>query len=539
MKKLIVTLVSLLILTLVIVGCGGGVQTQTTSTPTASNIQATSSLTVSKYGGTLRVITAAVPVSPIGMPSETLGPSLESMKWAEEGPLIQLPDGKLGYKLAESAEYDMSPDNSGITIHLKKGIKFHDGTDFNAQAMKWNLDRLIEKGLYGGTTNWKSWDVIDPYTVRISYKEWRNSMFTDMMEGTMSFMVSPTAFEKNGIEWMRWNMVGTGPFKQVNFERDASLALTRWENYWQSGKPYLDGVKLIYITDEMTAIATMQSGAADVLMGASAKQAYDLNSAGFKVISRVEGTTALIPDSANPDSPWSNPKVREAAEYAIDKQNLAKTYGYGFWQPAYQIASPIIKPIYDPNYPGRKYNVEKAKQLLSEAGYPNGFKSKLIAQNTVNRDILVSIQADLAKVGIQVDLDMPETAKFNEYMFGSGWSNGLLYTSLFDSMNMNNSLVFYFAEAPLGSCFKVLQRPTGFQQLLIDSMHAPLADPTVPVGDPAKIKNIVNTIFNNVMAIPLYHGASISVTTSKVNDTGFYEQFRSWAFTPENIWLSK
>jgi len=94
-----------------------------------------------------------------------------------------------------------------------------------------------------------------------------------------------------------------------------------------------------------------------------------------------------VPDSANADSPWSNIKVRQAAEYAIDKIAIARALGYGFKTEAYQLPSPS-NPAYNPNLTGKRlYDLAKAKALLAEAGYPNGFKTKIIAQTGGNLDI--------------------------------------------------------------------------------------------------------------------------------------------------------
>ena len=93
----------------------------------------------------------------------------------------------------------------------------------------------------------------------------------------------------------------------------------------------------------------------------------------------MEDNFHLIPDTANPDSPWANQKVREAVEYAIDREGIAKALGYGYWQAPYQIP-PRASSAYDSNFTlGRKYDLEKAKQLLAEAGYPDGFKMTIIS----------------------------------------------------------------------------------------------------------------------------------------------------------------
>jgi peptide/nickel transport system substrate-binding protein len=218
-----------------------------------------------------------------------------------------------------------------ITLHLFKGVKFHDGTDFNAQAVKWNLDKSMAPGStnIGSTTAWKSIEVIDDYTVRINLKSRQNTLVRTFADG-ISFSVSPTAFQKNGADWMNYNMVGTGPFIQKDFQRDVSLTFTRNPNYWERGKPYLDGVQILYVTDTMTQEALFKSGGADILQCANDFMASRMQTAGFKVIAQPSTGSTLVPDSMNADSPWSKLKVRQAAEFAIDKESIVKAFDMAF-----------------------------------------------------------------------------------------------------------------------------------------------------------------------------------------------------------------
>jgi len=142
----------------------------------------------------------------------------------------------------------------------------------------------------------------------------------------------------------------------------------------------------------------------------------------------------LVPDSKNPDSPYSKKGVREAIEYAIDKVSMAKTMGYGLMDAAYQMAVPSSAG-YNRDYKGRSYNPARAKQLLAEAGYANGFKTKIILQSSViYRDAATAIQGYLAAVGIDVQLDVADSARFYSLTWdtsGKGvWKDSMILSNM-------------------------------------------------------------------------------------------------------------
>lgn len=444
MKKSLIPVAILLIIAFIITGCSTNSSTTTpattpttpamTTTPTETtpiitnptattpNTTPTATQTVvpttppaatgaQQYGGTLRWVSSADPTTPIGMPSLTSGGSVFSMQLSEQFLLKEQIDGSLTPNLATSYDVVSDPANASITFHLRQGVKFSDGTDFNAQAVVWNLQQVKAGGFNNATAQfWKGFDVLDDYTVRVDLTTWQNRMIRSFADGD-AFMVSPTAYQKNGVDWMSWNMVGTGAFNQTNFQRDVSLTTAKNPSYYEQGKPYLDGVQLLYVSDAMTAEALFKSGGADIITCYTSKQASELSANGYNMISQLGGATVLAPDSMNADSPWSNLQVRQAAEYAIDKVGITKSLGYGYTQPAYQLNS-SASPAYDANLVSRTYDVAKAKQLLTAAGYPNGFKTSLIdAFPGSGNDECTAIQANLAAIGIQADLQFPQAAQ--------------------------------------------------------------------------------------------------------------------------------
>jgi peptide/nickel transport system substrate-binding protein len=195
-------------------------------------------------------------------------------------------DGTLLPRLVTSYEVDANLKTPSITFHLRKGVKFHDGSDLNAKAVKWNLDSQIKESLFSSPRYWASVDIIDDYTIKIPLKVWRNSLMPAFAVN-MVYMVSPTAYEKNGIDWMRWNMVGTGPFKHVDFKRDVSVTTEKSPNYWNSGKPYLDGVQYLFVADEMTRVALFKAGGGDILnTNRNGRLAAEFQALGYKILTQ-------------------------------------------------------------------------------------------------------------------------------------------------------------------------------------------------------------------------------------------------------------
>jgi peptide/nickel transport system substrate-binding protein len=559
MKKLLVVTLVLVVCTIFLTACGSSSPTPTgpaTTSPvstvaskttppltTTASIAPTSAAptttaakpgastpaapTLSKYGGILKTIEARAPGTPIGVIWETAAAN-PCMQVSMEPLFKEQIDGTLDPLLATSYEYDTSITSPSITLRFRKGIKFQDGTDFNAQAAKWNFEQeKTSAGGAGGTRYWKSFDIIDDYTVKVNLTQYRNSIMPFYATNSL-YMVSPTAMEKNGIEWLRWHMVGTGPFTQTDFQRDVSLTAARNANYWNTGKPYLDGVQYLFVADEMTRLALFKSGGADVLnTNSNGRVALDLQSQGFKLASQINGIFALIPDGGNSDSPWANAKARMAVEHAIDKEAIARTFGYGFNQAAYQMPSPKNK-AFVPTLEGRKYDTAKAKQLLTEAGFPNGFKSKIIAPNTADRNIIVALQSYLDKVGIQVELEFPEPAKYNEYQTIS-WKNALLFATIGENANYNVTFG-YMLGIPLPN-FKSMKQPTNWPELYNAVMLTPQVDPKLQ-------QKAIQAVYDEATLLPMLYTSDIWALKSSVQDTGYGTRSRS-SWNPEDAWLSK
>jgi len=236
----------------------------------------------------------------------------------------------------------------------------------------------------------------------------------------------------------------------------------------------------------------------------------------------------LFPDSANADSPWANVKVRQAVEYAVDKEAIARTFGYGFWKAAYQLPNPDSQ-AYVSTITARKYDVAKARQLLAEAGFPNGFKTKIIAQNTVNKDIIVALQSYLGKIGIQVELDFPEPAKFVEYQQGT-WKNALIYAQVGQSPNYNQTFGFSFASPRTN--YKSLKNPDKWFDLMNETNSAPAMDPKI-------MQKLTQVLYEDTTVIPISYATAMWVVKDGVQDSGIGTRGGTPYWNAENVWKSK
>jgi ABC-type transport system substrate-binding protein len=342
-------------------------------------------------------------------------------------------------------------------------------------------------------------------------------------------IISKAAFDKNGKAWMRKNPVGTGPFKFVSFTPDVSIKFVRNPDYWVEGKPYLDGIECVMVADPMTQKMTMAVGEADMVVGVMAKDAADFAAMGLKVQVAMYDAFGLVPDTANADSPWANQKVREAVEYAIDREGIAEAFGYGYWQAPYQIPT-RASLAYDPDFTlGRKYDPEKAKQLLAEAGYPDGFKTSIITMPTLDKNILLAAQADLAEVGIQADLDIPEIGRWATYMGDhTSWPKG---AALFQFAGIGLDAV-----GGLQFLFNMFGQNWLRTPELTQAYQAALSSPT---PDVKLIRAVTDMITEDALLIPICENGVGSATQPYVMDTGFLERGSTVQWNPEDAWLNK
>lgn len=295
-------------------------------------------------------------------------------------------------------------------IRLRKGVTFSNGEPFNASSVKYTLERVIDqkRKLYDRAVWHKiidRVDIIDNYTVRIITKTPYPVLVKRL--STKAPMIPPQYTEEKGDAEYGEHPIGTGPYKLVSWKRGEEIILTRRDDYWGS-LPAIKTLHFRIIPEQAVAQAELISGGIDVFTNLPADQAATVKKSKratiYAPITKRIYFLVLDGDGRGGPTPFQNLKVRQAVYHAIDRQTLADVVDRGFSK----VANGMIFERsfgYDPSIKNLEpeYNPEKARQLLAEAGYPNGFKAQF--SGYVGKTVMEAVQGYLRKVGIETTLN--------------------------------------------------------------------------------------------------------------------------------------
>ncbi len=343
-------------------------------------------------------------------------------------------DMKLQNVLAEG--YSVSEDGKVYTVKLRQGVKFQDGSDFDASAVKANLDRASNPDShlkrYNLYKNIASTQVADPLTVKITLKA-PFSAFINILAHPATAMISPAALKKYGKD-IGFHPVGTGPYQFETWNQTDFVKVAKFPGYWQKGLPKLDSITWRPVVDNNTRAAMLQTGEANFAFPVPFEQAAKLEKDPKLALVATPSIMQRYISMNVTQKPFDNPKVREAINYAINRQALVKVAFSGYATPATGVVPPAIE--YAQAYQPWPYSPAKAKALLKEAGYPDGFTTTLWSSHnhSTARKVLQFTQQQLAQVGIKVQvtaMDAGQRAAQVEgkdqkqsgvRMFYTGWS---------------------------------------------------------------------------------------------------------------------
>ena len=345
--------------------------------------------------------------------------------------------GELTPGLATS--WEASADGTSYTFHLRNDVTFHDGTPFNADAVKYTFDSIMDPNLKSLTAigylgPYDNTEVVDPYTVTVHFSE-PYAAFPNTVSTTPLAPVSPTAAEALGpIEFAR-APVGTGPFKFTAWQQQVSMTFERnpaynWPIgvYQHAGPAYLDGFTVNFIPEASTLTGSLESGQLTIADGIPPQdiQGFQENPEFQVLLPAVPGSPQILPLNAA-KFPTDDLAVRQAINYAIDTETIVDTLFFGTLKPA---KGPLAASTWSYNPAVEQYfpfDPEMASQLLEQAGWTSGsggvlqkggqpLELEYITTSGQAGDVAELVQAYLSQVGFKVNLQILEYAATAELM---------------------------------------------------------------------------------------------------------------------------
>lgn len=377
-----------------------------------------------------------------------------------EAPIRISDDGQFEPWLAES--WEVGPEAKSVTLKIRQGIMFHNGREMTVDDVVWSANRAIDQTLghhlgdrFATATGAEK---VDDTTLVINYSEPTHSA----LDGIARLFIFPQEADAE----IATIPVGTGPFKYEEWVPGDHLTLVKNEDYWQEGKPLLDKVVIKPIPDDQARMVNLLAGAIDLLGRVPLADIELLDQApDVYTITQPPGFSfdAFIFNVTAP--PFDNTQVRQAMNYMVDrdKMNALAYHGQGTmttlpWGPQSWAYPKDLENYYT-------YDPEKAKALLAEAGYPDGFDAQMVIRGTggVALDTAQIYQEDLAKIGVNLEVLPTELPQYWPILFDSQFQ---VVSHATGEATVDPSGVFISAACcrPFRSFFKITEDTTWFPE---------------------------------------------------------------------------
>lgn len=443
-------------------------------------------------------------------------------------------DGEIEPWLLES--YEEVPEENKIVFHIRPDVKFTDGTPLDAEAVIWNMQTNMDskKKKFNCDLEFVK---VDDLTVELKLSQWDNSLIDWFTYSSGGYMGSPThikSFSKPEECYM--SPVGTGPYKLVSYDNDVKLVFEKNEDYW--GTTHLDGIEIYLFSDVATITAAMQTGEIDVVMGADADCSETMIKEGYKWVSRELSTGNSITfarvTSNNPELPTYDLKVRQALAYAVDFDEIVKPYsGKGTYVRTNQWQN-RTSWAFNEDVKGYPYDPEKAKSLLAEAGYADGFDldAYVVATNTTSKQIVEMMQAYWSQIGVNLKINLIEQTVMNEKTM-TGWNGLVIGGSAGESKNAVNWMNAYTEGSGVRYECDNLDIPElreiGERALQATDRESMTAD----------LKEMQKVMIDDYCALmPIFANSKDTFTKDYVYDT-YLGYYHSSQWYPESAWMAE
>jgi peptide/nickel transport system substrate-binding protein len=433
-----------------------------------------------------------------------------------------LPDGTKSYdyskiepELAES--FTVAPDGTSVTFKLRKDAKFHDGTPVTAKDAKWSYDRAVSVGGFptfqmaaGSLTKPEQFVVVDDYTFRVDLPK-KDKLSLPDMAVVVPAIYNSTLAKKNAtekdpwaMEWMKTNDAGGGAYKLEKWTPGQEISFTRFDD-WKSGP--LPKMKRVIIRDVPSAgnrRALMERGDADISLDMPQKDSAEIfaekGSGKYIVVGvPIENSLKYI-GMITTAKPFDNMKVRQAVAYAVPFEQIAKSAIYGRGNMMHGAPAGVPKDASWPQPFPYNIDLDKAKKLLAEAGYPDGFETTIsfdLGEATADEPTAVLLQESLAKIGIKAGIEKIPSANFRAAMLQK---NRPIHIASFGGWLNFPDYYFFWGYHGQNAVFNTMSYQNKGMDALIDAARFE--------SDPAKYKDqvmgFIRMSMEEVPRIPLY-----------------------------------
>ncbi|MBE6066583.1 MAG: ABC transporter substrate-binding protein [Clostridium lundense] len=504
-RGLALLITSMVITTTLLAGCGGG-DKQTTS----GNASAPKTL-IYAQGSDPRGLDPAYVDD---------GESAKIIVNVYEG-LLQYKEGSTEVEPCLATEWKISGDGKEYTFKLRQGVKFHDGTPFNADAVKFNIDRQIPPQAkddmpYASFTfaPVEKVEKVDEYTVKVTLKEPYTPFLANLAMSLAAPIASPDAIKKNNGN-LNENPVGTGPFKFVSWKKGEAVTLEKNNEYWGE-KAKSDKVVFKFTKENSVRASELMTGSVDIIDGVDPNDIKKLTDSKMELFNE-QGMNINYMAFNTSRAPFNDVKLRQAISYAIDREELVKYLYQGFADVAYN-PMPSFMPGFNDKLKSYQYNPEKAKELLKAAGKEN-LQVKMITYsnprpyNPVNGQKLAeSIQNYLSKVGIKATIDVYPWKEYKEKI-AQGEGDILFYGWNGDNGDADNFLSLFDSKEIKSTLNAARYNNPKVDELLIKGRKTPNGEERNNI-----YKEIQKIVDEEAVWLPISYAKSIAAYSSKVKN---------------------
>ena len=361
------------------------------------------------------VIAWHVTIAPAWFDPSTAPPQITpfGMLYAIHDALVRpLPGQKMGNSLAES--WTESPDGLVYEFKLRSGLTFHNGDPMTAEDVKFSFERYKGTGATELRKHVRSVELVNPVTVRFHLNApWPDFMTFYGTTATAAGIVMPkTYFERVGPDGFKQHPVGAGPYKVVSVAPGVGVELEAFAGYWRHVPP-VKRLSMKSVPESTTRLAMLKNGEADIVFAMDGPEAEEVKRDPRLTLVDTRHASILwveFPGQWDPKSPWHDKRLRLAASYALDRQAISDAACLGYCPPTGVIVPRVMD--YALQVEPLPYDPQKAKQLLADAGYPNGFDAGEFAPIPLSPTVGEAVVNYLNAVGIRVRMRLMERAAF-------------------------------------------------------------------------------------------------------------------------------